>query len=32
MKALYLSQTQKEIAALKNPQIRFASEGATYTF
>jgi len=32
MKALCLAQVQKEIAALKNPQIRFATEGATYTF
>ncbi|MDI6740907.1 MAG: 3',5'-cyclic-nucleotide phosphodiesterase [Candidatus Edwardsbacteria bacterium] len=32
LKALYLGQVQKEIAALKNPQIRFATEGATYTF
>lgn len=32
LKALYLSRTQKEIAALKNPQIRFATKGATYTF
>jgi cAMP phosphodiesterase len=32
LKALYMDRVQKEIAALKNPQIRFATEGATYTF
>ncbi len=31
LKALHLSRVQKEIAALKNPQIRFATEGATYS-
>lgn len=32
LKSLYLDRVQKEIAALKNPQIRLAVEGATYTF
>jgi ribonuclease BN (tRNA processing enzyme) len=32
IKAMYLEEVQKEIAAMKNPQIRLAVEGATYTF
>jgi cAMP phosphodiesterase len=32
VKAMYLEEVQKEVAAMKNPQIRFAVEGATYTF
>ena len=32
VKAMYLEEVQKEIAAMKNSQIRFAVEGATYTF
>ena len=32
VKAMYLEEVQHEIAAMKNPQIRLAVEGATYTF
>ncbi len=32
VKAMYLEEVQREIAAMKNPQIRLAVEGATYTF
>jgi len=32
VKAMHLEEVQREIAAMKNPQIRLAVEGATYTF
>lgn len=32
VKANHLEEVQREIAAMKNPQIRLAVEGATYTF
>lgn len=32
VKAMHLEEVQREIAAMQNPQIRQAVEGATYTF